>query len=167
MGSYDTGETYTPEPSPVRRMVTDDAPATRPRVRRTAVYEPGLPILISLGGGLTPARIVKKLPEEYATKPLSEVVSYVLGAENITTPEEQSIAEAVRQRMGQRDYRVVINNSMNYHNERLGSDTLGDYLVKDQRETESGNLAFNKVDFAIVSQDEGGRGNRTLEQMVR
>lgn len=166
MGSYDTGESYSPPVRSFRR----DSPSTysgetsEEPVLSSNIYSDA-PILISLGGGLTPSRIVKKLPMEYENKSLVDVVKYITSGDNIATPEERTIADAIMERMRATDYRAVINNNFNYHNDRLGSDVLKSYLVGDKRETEGGVVEFNKADIAIVSHDEGGN-YKTLDKLV-
>lgn len=163
MSSYDTGETYTPPSRSIRQSRSSMPEDTEPVVNND--YEPGAPILISLGGGLTPSRIVKKLPEEYEEKTLLEVVKYVISADNIQTNEETTIAEAIRDRMTMTDYRAIVNNRYNYHNDRLREDILKNYLIGDERQTEGGAVKFNKTDIAIVSHDEGGH-YETLDKLV-
>jgi hypothetical protein len=168
MGSYDTGETYTPTRRSTER--TSERETSRPTEQAStpqASYEAGAPILISLGGGLTPSRIVKKLPEEYEAKTLLEVVKYMINPDNLVTTEENAIADAVRDRMRMDNYRAIINNRYNFHNERLRTDVLQTYLNKDTRETEGGTVVFNRADMAIVSHDEGGKNYITLDRLVR
>lgn len=162
--SYDTGESYTPP----RRSIGTDPTTNYTSNSETSVnnnYEPGAPLLISLGGGLTPSRIVKKIPEEFEEKTLMEVVKYMISPDILSTNEETTIAEAVRQRMGATDYRAIINNLYNFHNERLKTDILKDYLIGDTRSTEGGDIKFNKTDLAIVSHDEGGNYN-TIDRLL-
>ena len=77
MGSYDTGEVIeTPRRSSNLSRETDNsgrpdnmsvpgAYETQASTTPSSSYIEGAPLLISLGGGLTPSRIVKKIPEEY------------------------------------------------------------------------------------------------------
>ncbi len=178
MGSYDTGENYTPRnwnantsretTTPQRSENVTPAPnyVTNPSVTPSTSYD-GAPLLISLGGGLTPSRIVKKIPEEFGEKTLYDVVKYMLATENLVSNEETTIADAVRQRMQATDYRGIINNRFNYHNDRLKTDLLKTYLIGDERNTEGGTVKFNKADIAIVSHDEGGRKYRTLDTLFK
>jgi hypothetical protein len=178
MGSYDTGETYTPPRRNIPREETSGnsgnsgtgasrnyevQASTTPT---NAPYE-GAPLLIALGGGLTPSRIVKKVPEEFADKTLYDVVKYMLATENLVSNEETTIADAVRQRMQASDYRGIINNRFNYHNDRLKTDLLKTYLIGDERTTEGEPVKFNRTDIAIVSHDEGGRKYRTIDKLLR
>ena len=84
MGSYDTGESYTP-PTRSRSYSGDVTPErtrsnatgsndTQPSTTPMSTFYESAPLLISLGGGLTPSRIVKKIPEEYVSKTLYDVV---------------------------------------------------------------------------------------------
>jgi hypothetical protein len=178
MGSYDTSETYTP-PSRSERISEESGGSAHTRSPSTSrsdatqqsttpmnTYYEGAPLLISLGGGLTPSRIVKKIPEEYESKTLYDVVKYMLATENLVSNEEMTIADAVRQRMGATDYRGIINSKYNYHNDRLKTDILKTYLIGDERSTEGGPIKFNKADIAIVSHDEGGRKYYTIDKLL-
>jgi hypothetical protein len=170
MGSYDTGESYTPpsrsslsRENASERSGNIDTQASAPM----STYYDGAPLLISLGGGLTPSRIVKKIPEEFVSKTLYDVVKYMLDPEKMNSNEETTIADAVRQRMGASDYRGIINSRFNYHNDKLKADVLKTYLIGDERDTEGGPIKFNKADIAIVSHDEGGRKYYTLDKLLR
>ncbi len=163
MGSYDTGD-YSPSSyTPPRR----ETPRREEEPPETSNYDASLPILIALGGGLTPRRIVKKLvpPEEYQGKHLIEIIKYIISPEVSATEDEISIAEMVRVRMEKPDYRAIINDLYNVPNERLREDTMNQYLISKERETESGPIPFNYLDLAIVSHDEGGR-RKSLEEKL-
>lgn len=162
--SYDTGESYTPPSTSRRSDPTTSYSPTEDNVRDNN-YEAGAPILVNLGGGLTPSRIVKKIPEEFEDKTLIEVVKYMITPDNLATNEETSIAEAVRDRMTAPDYMAIMNNRYNLLNDRLKTDVLKDYLMGDSRNTEGGEVKFNKVDMAIVSHDEGGKYD-TLDRLL-
>ncbi|MFH1400816.1 MAG: hypothetical protein ABIH41_04815 [Nanoarchaeota archaeon] len=165
MGSYDTHET-TPASRPLRRPISSTPSREEPAETTPASrYQSGQPILMSVGGGLTPARIVAKLPEEYAERTVIEGVKYMLTPENLRTTEDTSIAEAVRSRMEQPEYRAVINGTFNYHNERLRVDLLKAYLNPTTRQTEGGEVKLNMCDIAIVSHDEGGT-YRTIDSIL-
>jgi len=169
MGSYDTGESYTPPSrnvSSLRETETVRSHETQPSTVPSSTYYEGAPLLISLGGGLTPSRIVKKIPEEFGEKTLYDVVKYMLATENLVSNEETTIADAVRQRMQASDYRGIINSRFNYHNDRLKTDLLKTYLIGDERNTEGGPIKFNKADIAIVSHDEGGRKHYTIDRLL-
>jgi hypothetical protein len=168
MGSFDTSETVSRdsyrEPPRSRRRETDETPST-PRVPRTSddaavTPEPDMdydrPTLVSVGGGLTPARIVKKVDTSYLKKPTIEVINYLISDEVATTKEEKNIADAVRERMTKPDYRAIINDFYNFHNERLHSDHLKEYLTTKERQSEGGTLKYNFTDIAIVTHEEGG-----------
>ena len=173
MGSYDTSETYTPPP---RRTFSGGGTGSGGGSRRTppaiggggsvppastpppqSDYDPSLPSIVALGGGLTPSRIVKKVPDEVKEGKLIDVINYMIRAEVTSTKEEIAIAEAVRQRMGAADYRGIINQFYNYHNEKLRTDDLSTYLQRKERQTEEGTTHINFCDIAIVSHDEGGK----------
>ncbi|MGV8087388.1 MAG: hypothetical protein ACP5N1_07185 [Candidatus Woesearchaeota archaeon] len=176
MGSYDTAESYTPPSrnvTPSRDTDSSESSRSTNSTRDYSVSMPapvstsydGAPLLISLGGGLTPSRIVKKIPEEFSEKTLYDVVKYMLATENLVSTEETTIADAVRQRMQASDYRGIINSRFNYHNDRLKTDLLKTYLIGDERNTEGGPIKFNKADIAIVSHDEGGRKYYTIDKL--
>jgi len=165
MSSYDTGESYMPPIRSIRRDPTTDDNTVQETSRVNDTYNVGAPLLISLGGGLTPSRIVKKLPEDYESKTLLEVVKYMISPDNLSTNEETSIAEAVKERMNASDYRGIVNNRFNYHNDRLRTEVLKNYLIGEERETEGGPIKFNKADLAIVSHDEGGT-YQTLDKLL-
>jgi hypothetical protein len=132
-----------------------------------STYNIGALLLVSLGGGLTPSRIVKKIPEEFAENTISDVVEYMLSPSNLTSNEEIAIADAVSQRMRATDYRGIINNKFNYANNKLHEDILKTYLVGDERTNEQGTIKFNKADLAIVSHDEGGRKYYTIDKLLK
>jgi hypothetical protein len=178
MGSYDTDETYTPPSRGVRlsrEINSDDQSRNVPVPQKfeseastiQSTYNIGALLLVSLGGGLTPSRIVKKIPEEFAEKTISDVVEYMLSPSNLTSNEEIAIADAVSQRMRATDYRGIINNKFNYANNKLHEDILKTYLVGDERTNEQGTIKFNKADLAIVSHDEGGRKYYTIDKLLK
>ena len=183
MGSYDTGEVIsrpsrssdsstrsrtsrsraTPRDPPEPRGYTPPMPNDSTEVERDASIDYERATLVAVGGGLTPARIVKKVVSDYITKPLIEVVNYLISDEVATTKEEKNIVDAIQERMRQSDYRVIINDFYNFHNERLHTDTLEDYLVTKEREAEGGAYKYNFTDLAIVTHEEGGRKYRKKE----
>ncbi|MBT7902354.1 hypothetical protein HN587_00715 [Candidatus Woesearchaeota archaeon] len=178
MGSYDTSESYTPRRSfsggsggessrgssrPSVPLRTSAAPPTTSSEPALNQYDPDLPTIVALGGGLTPSRIVKKLPDEVKTGKLIDAVNYLIKDEVLATKEEIAVAEAVKERMQAPDYRAIINEFYNYHNERLQTDELSTYLQEKDRQTEAGSTKINFCDIAIVSHDEGGR---SLEERV-
>ena len=162
MGSYDTSETISRTPRGSREETPNNYESRVPRPSEetepthAAEIDYEKPTLVSLGGGLTPARIVKKIDMSYIRKPAIDVVNYLISDEVATTKEEKNIADAVRERMGRSDYRAIINDHFNYHNDRLRTDLLKDYIVVKDRETEGGTLKYNFTDIAIVTHEEGG-----------
>ena len=185
MGSYDTGEcSVTPEPrrsSPRRSTPRREEPAPNP-VRRVpppeeetteyssvdeqaadaiehyvpaAGYDPTLKTIVALGGGLTPDRIVQPVPEDVRDGSLLDVVKYLMSDDIATRSEDRAIVEAVQERMTKDDYRVIINDSLNFHNRRM-SKPLIQYLVPREQQGEDGPLKYNFADIAVVSHEEGG-----------
>lgn len=175
MGSYDTGEVVS---RPARSSSSGrDRDTTPPETNR---YAPPMPndnttverddtidyeraILVAVGGGLTPARIVKKVDSAYLSKPLIEVIEYLISDEVATTKEEKNIVDAIKERMNKADYRAIINDFYNFHNDRLHSDKLEDYIVTKEREAEGGSYKYNFTDMAIVTHEEGGLERKCKE----
>jgi len=162
MGSYDSGESYTP-PAPPRRRSESPAPsrggdaigaAARAPVPQ-AEYDPQLKTIVALGGGLTPDRIVQPVPEEIRDGTLRDVVKYLMGDSVATRSEDRAVVEAVQSRMAAANYRLIINSTLNVSNSRL-DDSLIKYLTVKTHQGEDGDLKFNFADIAIVSHDEGG-----------
>ena len=191
MGSYDTSEyTYTP-----RRQVSETRPDPAPSVpmpRRSesstppapqqsqggtrnapaynrpapqAAYNPGVPTIAALGGGLTPARIVKELPPEIREKSIKEIADYLMSAEVVSTKEESAIVEAIKDRQSRADYRAVVNNFYNLHCSKLPSEAGPSYYQAKEIRNEGGSKSVNFLDIAIISHDEGGRGSSRLEKI--
>jgi len=169
MGSYDSGESVS-RPAP---RSDDSAPSRSPSRNspimpndsadvRTEAVDYNRPTLIALGGGLTRARIVKKVDAEYITKPVIDVIKYLISDDVAATKEEKNIADAVKERMSRSDYRAIINEFYNFHNERLHTDNLDTYLLTKERQSEGGVSKYNYADIAIVSHEEGG-----LEKMCK
>jgi len=93
---------------------------------------------------------------------LQKIVKYMISPEIAVTPEEQNVADNVRQRIELPDCRLLINNvaglgtPYNLGKEHL-QDKLGDYLVKKEQRTQgSGTVEVNFSDISIVTHDEGG-----------
>jgi hypothetical protein len=176
MGSYDTSEVVSRpsrESSPSRETTSQrstsrsTSPPSEPnyaaprpndsaQAQRDASVDYERATLIAVGGGLTPARIVKKIDNSYITKPMIETVNYLISDEVATTKEEKNIVDAIKERMRRQDYRVIINDFYTFHNERLNTDTLEAYLVTKDREAEGGTYKYNYADLAIVTHEEGG-----------
>jgi hypothetical protein len=132
-------------------------------------YDASLPIMVALGCGLTPSRIVKKLSEEMKEYSLKEVVKYMISPEVATEPSERAIVEGIEQRMGRPDYRIIVNRVIgwtvqpyNLHNSRLDTDKLGQYLHPKDEQFDDTTITLNYADLAIVSREEGG----LLEKLV-
>ncbi|MBN2051879.1 hypothetical protein JW756_00065 [Candidatus Woesearchaeota archaeon] len=185
MGSYDTGEvisrpsrsTRDTSESPSSRSSSDSrsrstpassgyhapAPNDSARVERDASVDYERATLVAVGGGLTPARIVKKIDRAYLQKPMIETVEYLISDEVATTKEEKNIVDAIKERMRRTDYRAIINDFYNFHNERLKTDTLENYLITKEREAEGGTYKYNYADIAIVTHEEGGLEKKCKE----
>jgi hypothetical protein len=167
MGSYDTQEVSSggyerPTPARERRTavpkpIEESASSENTRRRVNTEYDPALKTIVALGGGLTPDRIVYPLTEDVVKGNLSEVVKYLTESSVATRSEDRAIVEAIRNRMEKADYRVIINQTMNKHNEVMGRDTIMEYLGHKEQDAEDGKIKFNFADIAIVSHDEGGR----------
>jgi hypothetical protein len=175
MGSFDTAETVSrsdDEPRRTTRRAEPDntqrvpGPSDDVRPEESPDMDYDRPTLVSVGGGLTPARIVKKVDTAYLRKPAVEVVNYLISDEVATTKEEKSIADAIKDRMSKPDYKAIINDTYNFHNERLRTDLLKEYLVTKERQSESGNLKYNFTDIAIVTHEEGGTKMGDLEKKI-
>ena len=169
MGSYDTGEcnitprrsyrSYDPPSRPTPPPSEEDSTPIEDRIEEAMTnytptnseYDPDLKTIVSLGGGLTPSRIVQPLPEEVKEGSIREVVKYLMSDE-VAGQENQSIVDAVRSRMSQRNYRLVINSSLNLGNDKI----ITDYLQIKTQQGEEDEIKFNYADVAIVSHDEGG-----------
>ncbi len=180
MGSYDTGEcTIMPRRSTSARSYT---PPSRPRASEPDIedrvgeaienyqapsssYDPELKTIVALGGGLTPDRIVQPVPEEVRDGDLTDVVKYMMGPEVATRPEDRTIVEAVQERMEKPNYRVIINSTLNFSNDKM-SRPLVQYLNQKNQEGEDGEIKFNFADIAIVSHEEGGNMYKPLERLV-
>ncbi len=69
--------------------------------------------------------------------------------------------------MGQSDYRVIVNETLNLSNSRM-DDTITRYLGIKEQNAEDGPIKFNFADIAIVSHDEGGQLYQTppLEKLL-
>ncbi|MBT5021231.1 hypothetical protein HOK51_04310 [Candidatus Woesearchaeota archaeon] len=172
MGSYDSYESDTPRPSFTSRVSDDSGSSSgnsNPEITSVPQsdggsspvnpdYDGSLPTLVALGGGLTPSRIVKKIPDEIKEGKLIQVVKYLINEEVLSTEDDVTVAEAVKQRMDRADYRAIINAFHNYHNDKLRTDDLSSYLQRKERQTEEGTTYINFCDIAIVSHDEGGKG---------
>jgi len=181
MGSYDTGEVISrpsrptretsesPSRSSERRSTPEAAGYHAPAPNDSAAVERDTSIdyeratLVAIGGGLTPARIVKKVDAGYIKRPLIDVVNYLITDEVATTKEEKNIVDAIKERIRRSDYRVIINDFYNFHNERLRIDTLENYLVTKEREAEGGTYKYNYTDMAIVTHEEGGLEKKCKE----
>jgi hypothetical protein len=112
---------------------------------------------------LTPDRIVYVIPvdvvepEEGRYGTIREIVKYLISPEIATRPEDQTIVDAVKGRMEAPDYRLIINSTLNVHNDRI-DDAINNYLYQKDQEGDEGNVKFNFADIAIVTHDEGGKG---------
>ena len=165
IGSYDTAETNPRSSrlsSTVRRPVSTQAPPDPRPYQET--YDPSLKTVVSLGGGLTPDRIVQPVPEEVQGKSINEVVQYLMDPEIATRSEDVAIVEAIEDRMQKNDYRVIINDSHNFGNDRM-ADRLTPYLSIKEQQRDDGALMYNYCDIAIVSHEEGGTYS-TLEKLL-
>lgn len=181
MGSYDTGEVevaprtreHRPEPrAPEPRETAPYVPrSTSTRSSGptgdspTNNYDPGLKTIAALGGGLTPDRIVQPIPETVRDGSLREVVKYLTGDDVASRPEDKAIAEAVRARMGQNNYRIIVNGVQNVSSSRI-EDRVAPYFTLKEQRGEDGPIKYNFVDLAIVSHDEGGRAYSTLDRLL-
>ena len=162
MGSKDTGEVYTPrfeggQPRmPVRTPQTSIDDQVDPRPAPEASYDRGLKTIVSLGGGLTPDRIVYPVPEDVRDGSLQQMVDYLVNPHVATRTEDRAIVEAVQNRMQRPGYRMILNHTMNVGSDQL-TNPAGGYLRERELDGEDGPMKFNALDIAIVSQDEGGR----------
>ncbi|MBW2993104.1 hypothetical protein KY317_00850 [Candidatus Woesearchaeota archaeon] len=168
MGSYDTGESFSRprpaerEPREPRTRVPGRAEELPDVVDQQSNYNSEYKTIVALGGGLTPDRIVHPLPEDVIGGDLTSVVKYLTGDDIAERSEDRAIVEAIRNRMQSADYRVIINETLNFHNNRMTT-PLTKYLVEKTQEGEDGEIKYNFADLAIVSHDEGGR---TLDYLV-
>lgn len=177
MGSYDTGECYIPRrinstpasSGPPRRRAEPPAPREREaevsqpaQYSPSSSYDPELKTIVALGGGLTPDRIVQPVPEEVRDGDLTGVVKYLTGEDVATRAEDRTIVEAVQERMREPDYRVIINDRLNYHNEKM-STPLTTYLTQKTQAGEDGEFKYNFADIQIVTHEEGGL---TLDKLI-
>ena len=172
MGSYSTAEVSS-APRSIRSSYGGNptggssTPTTRPRLntevptRSQSNVDATLPTIISIGGGLSTMRIVKKVPDEIKTGEISGTVQYLLG--EASTPEEIAVKEQVRERMTKADYRLVINSQYNLSNTATTGPT-STYFKPTHREVDGNRVQFNILDIAIISHEEGGR---TQSEKVR
>jgi len=171
MGSYSTAEVSSGprsiresysgsggSPRPTPRLETEAPTVTRQDVNAA------LPTIMALGGGLSTSRIVKKVPDEVKVAGIGEAVRYLLGA--ATSPEELAVKEQVEQRMGRADYRFVINSQYNLHNSGATASPVRTYFKPSTREVDGQRVQLNMVDLAIISHEEGGRAEKTLESRL-
>ncbi len=163
MGSYSTSEVSS-APRSIRQSYASNTPT--PRLETEAPTRPNnevntaLPTIMSLGGGLSTTRIVKKVPDEVKAGGIGEAVRYLLG--QASTPEEIAVKEQVEQRMGRADYRLVINSQYNLSN-TAATGQANTYFKPTHREVDGQRVQFNTLDLAVISHEEGGRAQRTLE----
>ena len=178
MGSYSTSEVSS-APRSIRQSYESptggssgsgrSARPARPRLETEAPTSPQqgidatLPTIISLGGGLSTMRIVKKVPEQVKTADVTATVQYLMG--EASTPEETAVKEQVRERMAKSDYRFIINSQYNLANTAT-TGPASTYFKTTHREVDGQRVPFNILDIAIVSHEEGGRA-RTLEERLR
>jgi len=170
---------------PVRRssrpvLSTSSAPVEPIPAQDVAVVEPaqeGLPTYISVGGGLSPSRIVRKLPDTLGSVPLGQatlgdVISYVTGTDIATSEADQLIAGNINDRLAERGSKFLINDRPELGRAfNLGIDQrtqpLDRYLVKYERNLGDGNMIeVNFADLKVVTEAEGGR-YMSLERMLR
>ena len=135
---------------------TQNAPAVNRPAPQTN-YDASLPTIAALGGGLSPARIVKELPVDVKEKSIKDVIDYLMSAEVVSTKEETRIVTEIQRRQGQNNYRVVVNNFHNLYNSKLPTEIVTAHYQKKERRTSSGNKSINFIDMAIISHDEGGK----------
>jgi len=120
----------------------------------TIILEPGTEqnLYFSVGGGLSPSRIVKKIEatEELLGRNLMHLVEYV--GEHQDSDEERMIAQTVQNRQTKTDYLVIVNGGIARPNSYLSSANIRDAAVQKTR----GEVSFPYIDIAIVSAEEGG-----------
>lgn len=163
MGSYSTAEVSS-APRSIRQSYAPSAPAPRldttaPTTSRQDVNIE-LPTIMSLGGGLSTSRIVKKVPDEIKAGGIEDSVRYLLG--QASTQEELAVKEQVEQRMSRADYRLVINSQYNLNNSAATGPT-STYFKPTTREVDGQRVQFNTVDLAVISHEEGGTVKKPLE----
>ncbi|MCB9359269.1 hypothetical protein H6503_05020 [Candidatus Woesearchaeota archaeon] len=166
--------------SPIRRSSRPQASTSTPApaAQEFQQAEPAdleLPIYVSVGGGLSNQRIVKKLPGEVGgaaayDATLQTIVKYVISPDVATADLEVTVAEAVKDRLEMPDCRLLINNQAGFGQPyNLGREHLEDklqtYLVQKEQRTGNGPVKINISDIAVVTHDEGGY--RTLDYRVR
>ena len=127
---------------------------------------PAKPIYIAVGGGLSNRRIITKLAPDFCpggpeNAPIEDVIRYLTSSEVATSPADGTVVDDVNDRIGLPDCRIVINDvpglgqSYNRGRESLGQ-TLGDYLVTKEQQTQGGPVEVKFADFSVLSHDEGG-----------
>ena len=178
MGSYDSTEssivpnTSSPPPrqtTPRRRSApaspsmpapaSPPAPATTPQ----SSYDPEYKTIIALGGGLSPNRIVAPIPDTVRDGDIGMVIKYMMSDDVVVTTddritaENRSIADAVQERMGKSDWRLVINEALNYLGSSKVREPIVNYLTVKTQQGEDGTMKFNYADLAVLSHEEGGK----------
>lgn len=110
-------------------------------------------LYFSVGGGLSPSRIVKKVQAtDYVNGTLSTLVEYALS--HLENDEERMISQTIGSRREHTDYMVCINRGSVRPNNYLEQTVVSTVAV--QRRI--GEVEFPYIDIAIVSAEEGGKG---------
>lgn len=115
-------------------------------------------LYFSVGGGLSPSRIVKKL--EKTDVLIRENLNYLVeyAKNNTANAEERMILETINDRQSKSDYMVIVNQGEAAPNRYLQDSRIENMTVERNR----GTVSFPYVDIAIVSAEEGG-----LEKLCR